>query len=111
MRSGAGRPRPLVGELDVQAHRLQRHEQVGEQDRGVEAEPPDRLQRDLRGELGRLAQLEEADARAHLPVLGEVASGLAHQPEGRALGGFAAAGAQEEGLHRAGVYSDVTLST
>ena len=42
-------------------------------------------------------------------VLGQVAPGLAHHPERRALGGLAAAGAQEEGLHRAGVYIDVRL--
>jgi DNA-binding response OmpR family regulator len=44
-----------------------------------------------------------------LPVFGEIAAGLAHQPEGRTLGGLATAGAEEEGLHRAGVYIDVTL--
>src|SRR4029078_844546 len=64
-----------------------------------------RLQRHLHRQLRRLAELEEADAGADLAVLGQVPGRLSHQPEGGTLGVFAAAGAEEEGLHRRAVYS------
>ena len=73
-----------------------REQDVGEQDRRVHADEVDRLQRDLDGQLGRPAHLEEAVLRADGAVLGQVAARLAHHPDGRALGGLAPAGAQEE---------------
>ena len=61
----------------------ERHQDVGEQDRGVDADEVDRLQRDLDGELGRPAHLEEAVLLADRAVLGEVATGLSHHPDRR----------------------------
>src|SRR5262249_10401344 len=45
-------------ELERRAHRLERQEDVGEEDRRIEAEL-ERLERDLEAELRRLADLEE----------------------------------------------------
>ena len=62
------------------------HEDVGEQDRGVEAEAADGLQRHLRGERRRVDEVEKtAGLLAHLAVLGQVAAGLAHEPDRRRL--------------------------
>ena len=45
-------PRPFAGlEAHAAAERVGDHQDVGEDDRGIEAEPADRLQRDLGGEL------------------------------------------------------------
>ena len=81
------RSRPMPGNDD---------EDVGEQDGRVDADEVDRLHRDLDGELGRAAHLEEAVLLADGAVLGHVAAGLAHHPHRRALGRLAAGGTQEE---------------
>ena len=91
--------RPLaLGELERRTHRLERQQDVREEDGGVDPEAH-RLQRHLHGELRRLAQLEQRVLLAHLPVLGHVAPGLAHEPYGRALDGLAPARAQEAVVH------------
>ena len=79
--------RPLaLGELEPHAERLDDQQDIGEEDRRVDAEPLDRLQRDLGRRLRRLGELEERVTRAQRAVLRQVASGLAHEPhrgEGR----------------------------
>ena len=55
---------------------------VGEQDRGVEAEAADRLQRHLLGEPRSVAEVEErARLFAGLPVFRQIAARLAHDPD------------------------------
>ena len=88
-----------LGELEGRAHRLERQEDVGEEDRRVHAEL-ERLERDLERELGRLADLEHRVLLAERAVLGHVAARLAHHPDGRAVHGLAAAGAKEPIVHR-----------
>src|SRR5690606_10197150 len=69
-------------EAKVPAQGMRHDEDVGEQDRSVEAETPDRLQRHLDGEIGIVADVEEASRfLANLPVFGEIAAGLAHHPD------------------------------
>ena len=52
--------RPIAHlKCDGAAKRMRHDQNVGKQDRGVEAETVDRLQRRLRGELGREAQIQE----------------------------------------------------
>jgi hypothetical protein len=82
----AGDLRPLARlELEPDVHRVRDGEDVGEQDRGVEAVTLERLQRDLAGQLRVHAQVEEAAGlRARGAVLGQVAPGLAHHPQRRA---------------------------
>ena len=75
-------PGTLAGlEAHVLAERIGNHQDVGKQDRGVEAEPPDRLQRGFDRGLGVVAELKErAGLSTDRPVFRQVASGLAHQP-------------------------------
>ena len=82
-------------ELEPHAERLDDQEDVGKEDRRVHAEPVHGLERDRRGGLRVLAELEEAEALAHGAILGEVAARLAHEPHGRERDGFPARGAQE----------------
>ena len=83
-------------ERERQAHRGSRDEQVGEEDRRIDAEPVDRLDRHLRREIGGRAQGHEVHAAADLAVLGKVAPRLPHQPDGRPGNGFFPAGAEEQ---------------
>ena len=62
---------------------------VGEEDRRVDAEALDRLQRDLGRRVRVLAELEEAEARAHRAVLRHVAARLPHEPDRRVRRGLA----------------------
>ena len=59
------------------------HDQdVGKQDRAVEAEAADRLERDLGGRLAVVDQLEEpALLGPQRAIFGQVAAGLTHQPD------------------------------
>ena len=71
-------------EPDRAAERVGNDQNVGEDDRGVEIEAADRLQRDLGGEFRREAEIEEAAGfGAHLAVFRQIAAGLAHHPDRR----------------------------
>ncbi len=82
-------------ELQLGAHRLQRQQDVGEEDGGVDAQDVDRLDGHLGGELGGLAEGEEVHLLADGAVFGEIAAGLAHQPDGAPLGRLPAAGSEK----------------
>ena len=72
--------------LEFQAvpERPGQHQDVAEQDSGVEAIAADRLERDLGREIGRGAEGDEIlHAGAHGPVFRQVPSRLAHQPNRR----------------------------
>ena len=96
-RTGCAKRGPSPGvEAQAQAHRIGHGEDVAEQDRRVQRVALQRLQRDLGGELRVRRQAHEAaGALARGLVLGQVAAGLAHQPDRRVLGRLAQAGAQE----------------
>ena len=81
------------------ADRRERHHDVREHDRRVERHPPERLEGELDGELGRPDGLEDVAIPAQLPVLGQVSAGLAHEPHRGAVDGFAPEGAQESVVH------------
>jgi hypothetical protein len=81
------------------ADRRERDHDVREHDRGVERHPPERLEGELDGELGRPDDLEDVAIPAQLPVLGQVSAGLAHEPHRGAVDGFAPEGAQESVVH------------
>jgi hypothetical protein len=75
------RTSPLL-EAQVTSERVGNHEDVGKQDRGIETETPDRLQRDLSRQLGIEAEVQESPGlRSHLAILRQVAPGLAHHPD------------------------------
>ncbi len=62
-----------------------------ETDRGIEIEPPQRLKRDFGRKLRIEAKIEKRPGFGpHLPIFGEIAPGLAHQPDWWRIGGFAA---------------------
>ena len=71
-------------EADRAAERVGQHENVGEDDRGVEAETADRLQRHFGGQFRCEAQIEKAAGLgAHVAVFRQIAAGLAHHPDRR----------------------------
>ena len=79
-----------LGEIQAEPHRIGDGEDVGKQNRGIKRIALERLKGHLAGELGRLAQGEEtAGPLAGGVVFGEVAAGLAHQPDRGVIGGFA----------------------
>src|SRR5439155_1493284 len=93
-----GDPRPFTrGERQAQSQRLERQQDVGEQDGGVDGEAADRLKRDLGGEVRRVAQLEQRVLLAQGAVLGEVAARLAHEPNRGGVDRLAPARPQEAG--------------
>jgi hypothetical protein len=55
-----------VSEVQAEAHRIGHGEDVGKQDRGVELEPRQRLQRDLAGQFRGLGQARKLPARARV---------------------------------------------
>ena len=61
-----------AGEVQTQAHRLENQQQIGEQDRRIDAQPVDRLDHHL-GTQGRIfTEPEKTDLRAQLAVLRQV---------------------------------------
>src|SRR6201987_3520802 len=77
--------RALAGrEAQGLAERMRYDQNVGKQNRGIEAEPSHRLQRHLGGEFRRHDQIEKsAGLLAQRTVLRQITSGLAHQPDWR----------------------------
>ena len=88
-----------LDELDVDSHRDDRSHDVREHHRGVDAVPPDRLKRDLGGQLGRAVDLEERVLLANLAVFGKRAPRLPHEPHRGALDRLAPRGADEQRFH------------
>ena len=71
-----------LDEPQLLAESLRDDEDVGEQDRSVEAEAANRLERDLGSKLGIVAQRQEAAGLGpDLAILGQIAPGLTHQPD------------------------------
>jgi hypothetical protein len=89
-------------DVEVDADRLERHDDVGEEDGGVDAVAADRLQRDLGDEVGRRAGVEHLVALAQRAVLGQRAAGLPHEPHRGVGDGLAAARPEEGGVVRGG---------
>jgi hypothetical protein len=59
---------------------------VGKQDRSVEAETPDRLQRDLDGEIRIVAEVEKAAGRFRVSrYSGKIPARLPHEPDRRGV--------------------------
>src|SRR5690606_3714975 len=102
-RGERGQPRPLAGdEPEIGAKGLRQEENVGEEDRGIEAVAADRLERDLGGKIRRVAERQEIPRLlARRPVLRQVASRLPHHPDRRNGQGFAGEGAEDRLLHGA----------
>ena len=91
-------------ERQAQAHGVGHGQDVAEQDGRVQRVTLQRLQGDFGGvvDLGCQAH-ETAGLGARGAVFGQVAAGLAHQPDGRVVGGLAQAGAQKAVVLKGGV--------
>src|SRR5476651_108304 len=77
------------------SHRLGDNKNVAEQNRGVETETANRLQRNFRREFGRLDELQKSVFLLELAIFRQRAPGLTHQPYGRAIYRLAARGGKE----------------
>ena len=85
-----------VAERVALAESLGDHEDVGEENRGVEAgEAMERLERHFGGERGGAHHFKERGLRLERAIFGQVAAGLAHDPERGALEGRAGEGGEE----------------
>ena len=93
-----GNLRPRL-ERHRDAECIERHHDVGEQDRRIHLEAAQRLQRHLGGQFRRAAHGQEIVAAADLAVFGQVAAGLPHDPQRRAIDRLAPAGAQKTIVH------------
>ena len=91
-----------LDEVEGDAHRLERQQQIGKQDGGVHLDAADRLQRDLGGQVGRPTQLQKRVVLAERSIFGHVPAGLPHEPDGRAIDGLAPAGAEKSALAHPG---------
>ena len=70
-------------DVEVDAGGVQRHHDVGEEDRRVDPVPAHRLQGDLGDQVGRAAGLEHRHVGPDRPVLRQRPPGLAHEPDRR----------------------------
>ncbi len=78
-------PRAFAGlEAHGTAERVGDDENVGKDDRGIEVETADRLQRHFGGVFRREAQIEKAAGLgAQFAILGQITPGLPHHPDRR----------------------------
>ena len=88
------------GEMKGQAHDLERKEEVGENDGGVDSKNFSGGDGNFGGECRLLADFEQGMLLADGAVLGHVASCLAHEPDRSAVDGLGLAGANEERIGR-----------
>jgi hypothetical protein len=68
-------------EVHLHPHRVEHDQDIREQDRGIEVESVDRLPGDLGAEVGRFTQFLKRHLGPDLPILGEIAPGLTHDPD------------------------------
>ena len=87
-----------LDEVERDAHRLERQEQVGKQDGGVDLDATQGLQGDFGREIRRAAQLQKGVFLAEGAVFRHVAAGLPHEPDRCLVDGFTPARAQKPAL-------------
>src|SRR5438128_6510813 len=90
----------VLDELDVDTHADNGEHDVREHHGRVDAVRLHRLQRHLRAQLRPAHDVEQPVSLPHLAVLRQRASGLAHEPDRRALDRLAPARPDEEWFHR-----------
>ncbi len=96
-----------ANEIEADAHRFERQQQVREENGGVDFDPPDGLKRDFSREIGRAAQIEKRVTFPQRAVLAHVPPGLSHEPYRSRVNWLAPAGLQKT---TARVVQFVTLS-
>jgi hypothetical protein len=83
-------------EPDLLPQRIGHDQNVGKDDRGIEPEPPHRLQGHLDRLVRRVAEIEErAGRRPHRAIFRQIASRLTHQPDRRRREARSCQGLQE----------------
>ena len=82
-------------DVDTEADRRDRHDDVAVEDRRVDAVAPHWLHRDLSRHLGLVDRVEDAALAPDRAVLGQRAARLAHEPHRPLLVRLAAARSQE----------------
>ena len=83
---GIGDRRPLaLDEVELEAHRREGEQQVGKEDRRVEIDDVERLQRHDHRQLRLPAELEQGVLLPERAVLRKVAAGLTHEPDRRGV--------------------------
>ena len=89
------------------AHGVRHDQDIGEQDSSVEAEPVDRLERDLARCLAVIGHGEEAALLgAQFAIFGKVPASLAHEPERDLVRALAVQSVEQEAGHRERVQSN-----
>ena len=83
-----------LAEAQVQAQGFQDHQDIAEDDRGVDTQPVPGIDGDLSAGRGVFAQAQKAQGRPDRPVVFHVPTRLAHQPNRRTVHRFAPAGPQ-----------------
>gem|GEM_PF-5646850 len=83
-------------DMVVKAQRFEAGEDIREHHHAVDVVAVVRLERNLLGDVGRLDGFAEAVPLPKFAVLRQVAAGLTHQPDRRALGALAAGGTDEQ---------------
>ncbi len=89
--------------LQAETHRFKRQQDVGKNDGRIERKAIDRLERDLRRQLGRLAQLEDRMLRAERTIFCHIPTRLAHEPDRRTIDRLTPAGFEETLVHHFGI--------
>ena len=90
-------------ERQTEAHRFKRQQDVGKNDGRIERKAVDRLERDLRRQLGRLAQLKDRVLRAERTIFCHITARLAHEPDRRTINRFTPAGFEEAIVYHFGI--------
>src|SRR5205085_5504827 len=88
--------------IERNPHGLERQQQIGKQNRGVDIDAVDGLQSDGRGEVWRSANVEQGISLTQLPVLAHVAAGLPHEPDWRSVYRLSSTGFEEPTRTRVG---------
>src|SRR3984957_11888615 len=88
--------RPRVSQLQLHPHSFRRNQNVRKHDDRVHAQPPKRLQRNLHGQLRRLAHFQKRPLRPNLAILRQISPRLPHHPHRQTRHRLAAARAQKQ---------------
>ena len=99
------------GKAQLQTHGFDGQQQVGENDGGIYVQNFDRLQRDSGGQIGALADFQDAVPGADFPVLTQIAARLAHEPYGTNVGGSTLARIQKAAGHGSHAHGCSVLSS
>jgi hypothetical protein len=82
-------------EVEADAHRFERQQEIRKQDRGIEVDLADGLERDFGGQVWSPTEFQQRVALAQGPILAHVAPRLAHEPDWSRIDGLETAGAKE----------------